>query len=60
MLEKLNEMVGEFEDDTQRPFAERLGKLAFVGFIGFMASLAAESLWDAVRDRKQTEGVETE
>lgn len=46
--------IQEFEQEAARPLGERIGKMAFVGLVGLLASAAAESLFDKWSDKRRT------
>ena len=53
--DQVDKAMEDIEDEFERPYWDRLGKIAFVGLVGFFASTIAESLWDH-KFRNETEG----
>lgn len=51
MHEMIVEHVEEIETEWERPFGERLLKIAVLAVAGLGFSMLAESLYDKVRDR---------
>lgn len=52
MEQYLDEVETEYNDETSRSMMDRFGKMAFAGVVGFLATLAAESLYDYIQKRR--------
>ena len=53
MHEMLEEHVDEIEKEWERPFGERLLKIAVLAIAGLSFSMLAEWAYDKVRDRNE-------
>lgn len=53
MHEMIVEHVEEIEEDWERPFGERLLKIAVLAVAGLGFSMLAEWAYDKVRDRRE-------
>ena len=53
MHEMLEEHVEEIEKEWERPFGERLLKIAVLAVAGLSFSMLAEWAYDKVRDRRE-------